>query len=405
MVSFHSPIALDLYRQIRSRVAQRENQSAEPTAPRNLDELVLNIAKGCNLNCPYCFADAGMYGSDKSSWMSKSDAYSFTIKMLRAHPTIRRIKLFGGEPFMNIPALEGCAEAVSTFLHESDIQRTQLSVGCVTNMTICSPRIARLARDMNLNVTASVDGPIDIHDKNRRFRNGRGSYNRIKANIERYRDAGVNIAGIECVYSPAHMDAKISILDLHKFLIEEFRTPRVIISPLQGAFEDQVGEAEFVRWVRACAEEYMREAVRLREAHNSYKAVMDEQMGVAFSNLSNLGWCGLGTTTLTVDVDGGILPCYTLLYEKEDWQMGSLSAGKTTTTDEQNSIAIKLHDANPRITDSCSSCDIREVCRGCPGGVFAARGSFTGIDPVGCAYRIGVLEGLFGGWNNEAKSS
>ncbi|MDO4413139.1 radical SAM protein [Cutibacterium sp.] len=403
MARFHSSAALELYRQIQNRVHhQHTNYDDTPHKP---EELVLNISKGCNLKCPYCFANAGLYGSNTSSWMTESDAYNFTLQMLHAHPTIHRIKLFGGEPFMNIPAMEGCAQAVQEFSNETTPQRNQVSIGCVTNMTIYSARISCLAHKINLHITASIDGPIEIHDKNRRFRNGKGSYNRIKANIKRYRDAGVNIAGIECVYSPAHMDSGISILALHDFLVDEFDSPGVIITPLQASLEDKHQEAKFTHWIRTCAEEYLREAVRLKDRHESYKSVMDEQMRIIFAHPSNLGWCGLGTTTLTVDVDGSILPCYTLLHDKDKWRMGSLSRHAPADIHANKSIAVKLRNANPRTTQFCSSCDIREVCRGCPGGIFAMNGNFTGIDPVGCAYRIGALEGLLTGWINEPKKS
>lgn len=405
MMKFENPAALTLYRAIRNRVTQQASEQPRTDSTDNLTELVLNIAKGCNLDCPYSFANAGLYSGEKSSWMTKSDAYTFTLEMLNAHPKIHRIKLFGGEPFMNVPAMEGCAEAVKRYRAEASVPTGQLSIGCVTNMTIYSERITELARQMNLQITASVDGPIEIHDKNRRFRNGRGSYNRIKKNIKSYRDAGVAIAGMECVYSPEHMESGVSILALHNFLLDEFSAPRIIITPIQGAFEDKGEEAEFVRWIRTCAEEYLREAVRLREQHDSYKAVMDEQTRVVFTDLQDLGWCGLGTTTLTVDVDGAVLPCYTSLYEKDGWRMGSLSKLGYEDEEASTKIGIKLREANPRIARSCSSCDIRDVCRGCPGGVYAANGKFTGVDPVGCAYRIGALEGLLNGWQNETRSN
>lgn len=85
MVSFRSTEAKRQYGVIREKAVALGKDDNQARSNVGLRELVLNIAKGCNLGCPYCFANTGRYQSNDSSWMSKEDAYSYPITMLRAH--------------------------------------------------------------------------------------------------------------------------------------------------------------------------------------------------------------------------------------------------------------------------------------------------------------------------------
>lgn len=126
--------------------------------------------------------------------------------------------------------------------------------------------------------------------------------------------------------------------------------------------------------------------------------MLDEIMGLVFLPTRSAGWCGLGVTTMTVDVNGEVLPCYTLLHDSRTWQMGTVTAEGIVAAKRVDEIKAILADAGRGSVNYCSNCDIRDSCRGCPGGVFATNGEFTAIDPIGCAFRIGAVEGMLNGW-------
>lgn len=121
-------------------------------------------------------------------------------------------------------------------------------------------------------------------------------------------------------------------------------------------------------------------------------------MGLQLSPTVSTRWCGLGETTLTVDVDGKILPCYTLLHDPDSWQMGAVSARGIVSGNRKNVIELKLADASPR---QCKECDIHDSCRGCAGAIFASSERFTAVDPVGCSFRIGMIEEVLNEWGKE----
>lgn len=144
--------------------------------------------------------------------------------------------------------------------------------------------------------------------------------------------------------------------------------------------------------------EYLSESVRCCTSVPDLKHVLDEAMGLLLSPTVSTQWCGLSETTLTVDVDGKILPCYTLLDDPDSWQMGAVSARGIASGNRKNTIERKLADASPR---QCKECDIYDSCRGCPGGIFASSERFTAVDPVGCSFRIGMIEEVLNEWGKE----
>jgi uncharacterized protein len=68
-------------------------------------ELVLNISEGCNLRCPYCFANDGTYHHDETRWMTEETAQERLKYAIDRFPNLARVKLFGGEPLMNVRAI------------------------------------------------------------------------------------------------------------------------------------------------------------------------------------------------------------------------------------------------------------------------------------------------------------
>lgn len=118
-----------------------------------------------------------------------------------------------------------------------------------------------------------------------------------------------------------------------------------------------------------------------------------------------MGWCGLGVETLAVAQDGSLPPCYTLLQEPSRWTLRTVASDPASTTAEAASIQERIDGADPRKLASCVDCDIRDVCRGCPGGRLTQTGEFTGKDIVSCSYRIGLIEGLIRDYLKKEKSS
>ena len=380
-----------VYRGIRARIAEKGDDERSKLVVR---ELVLNVAGGCNLACPYCFASQGLYSKSSTSWMSADVAEKATTAMLSEHPYVARVKYFGGEPFMNLDAIEASFDVLDDFEKSG---RGSIERVCVTNMTIFSPRIVKLVR-RGLRITFSVDGPPGVHDANRKFTSGRGSFAKIVEVLEEYRRVGVRPSAVECVYTPRHLKEGITLGALDSYLRSTFDVDDVIIvpcfdGPVRANHGNLVGEAEFAEILRDDAAEF--ESSRLSQG------LLEKQNAPLMQLIGKrpaTGWCGLGVETLTVAQDGSLLPCYTLLQDAAQWTLRLVARDSETETVGCADIYRRLRAADPRRSRSCSDCDIREVCRGCPGGILAQGGDFTGKNIVSCSYQIGRIEGLIRGY-------
>jgi uncharacterized protein len=150
---------------------------------------------------------------------------------------------------MNVRAIRSVVETLEAKRNQ-DIDR-RIRIGCVTNMTIFSREFIDLARRCDMDVTMSVDGPRQIHDKNRFFSNGRGSYDRVVQTWHRYQDEGLRIAAIACTYTPDHMAAGLSLANLYHFLQERFENRYVRLTVVNGWFKEGDPEEErFADYIR-----------------------------------------------------------------------------------------------------------------------------------------------------------
>lgn len=200
-----------------------------------------------------------------------------------------------------------------------------------------------------------------------------------------YREAGVEPAAVECVYTPRHLAAGMGLSELDSYIRSTFNVSDIIISPCfdspvtlhDGRTLDEWRFADILRADAARLESLKSsESVSGGKREGERRPVLQQVTGAT----PQLGWCGLGVETLTVAQDGSLPPCYTLLQEPSRWTLRTVASDPASTTAEAASIQERLDGADPRKLASCVDFDIRDVCRGCPGGRLTQTGEFTGKD-------------------------
>jgi uncharacterized protein len=109
------------------------------------------------------------------------------IDYLAAHSSQQiapAVTFYGGEPLRRFPFIVKCVE----YTHEALAQRS-MSFSVTTNGTLVTAEIAGFLASQDFNVTVSIDGPKDIHDEYRVYRNGRGSFDSAMAGLRRLVEA------------------------------------------------------------------------------------------------------------------------------------------------------------------------------------------------------------------------
>jgi uncharacterized protein len=134
----------------------------------------------CNLACPYCFEDH-FRGNHV---MSAATARLLEEKIREEQMGWGRdvvLRFYGGEPLMALPRLKEIAGHLSA---AAAIVGTNFSFSLVTNATLLTRSVVEELLPLGLtSAQVTLDGPGEIHDRQRPFVSGQGSFDLIVANL------------------------------------------------------------------------------------------------------------------------------------------------------------------------------------------------------------------------------
>ena len=374
----------------------KESKLVEQVTSDELGLLVLHVSEGCNLGCTYCFADRGHYGETKAKWMSPDDAVESVKQALKKYSGLRGIKFFGGEPLLNLDAIEAVCEYIK---NDSEL-KTLPDLHAVTNMTVLSDRSIKIINDYGINLTGSIDGPPELHNKFRIFANGKGSFDKVDETIKKYRELTGQPKVLEVVYSPAHLDAGKSMEDVHRYLTERYGIPNIIIHPMEP--HEPVNQYISERQWSTYRESMYTQASDYGEYFFSQSVDNEQYYNLAtyFSDMAadkqKDSHCDLGVDTITITAGGEVYPCYTFIGNK-DFVMAESpkEIGTTKFEDIQSQFISNKKSDNA----TCRSCSIYKTCHQCPGEMLSQTGSINSVMPVSCDFMTGFIEGILAGLN------
>jgi len=141
--------------------------------------VVLNL--DCNLACPYCYE--GYYRGKK--YLSRSVArqiVDYVIGEQIGRGRDVKIGFYGGEPLLSIPMIREIAGPIQEAARERGVA---FSFGLTTNATLLTRPVVEELRPLGLTeAIVTLDGTREIHDRQRPFLSGKGSFDLIVANIK-----------------------------------------------------------------------------------------------------------------------------------------------------------------------------------------------------------------------------
>jgi len=155
---------------------------------KSIDSVTLEVTERCNLRCSYCIygdehADFRDFGTKDMNIETAKKAADFLF-----HYGCNDVYygFYGGEPLLRFDLMK---EAIEYTLSKKPAD-TQLYFSMTSNMTLMTEEIAEFIGSIeNFIVLASVDGPAEIHDKNRVFANGQGSFDATMRGVKLLVDA------------------------------------------------------------------------------------------------------------------------------------------------------------------------------------------------------------------------
>lgn len=368
-----------------------------PTAqssPRRLDRLALNVANLCNLDCAYCYAQGGGYGGPRRL-MSAATGRKALDRFFRQYDEIGVIQFFGGEPLINWRTIDRIAEYGWRCAERLGRPRPRYSL--VSNGTVMSPRIVDLIHRWQIEVTVSLDGPPEIHDRLRRRLGGGGSSQLIVDNVRLLREETGQPNQIEGTYTRLHVEHGVSVVDLLSYVrdvlgVPQLHLPMNVLGTATGAETWSLGP-KHVEWCRRAYADAVAMTLRqlverpcnqiciLRSARQILEALVDG------APCQRLFVCPAGSGTLAVDWDGRLYPCF-MFYGCEPQRIGCIHSDGALVEEEARQTFL----SSIRFTgdDAASASWAAPLVRGCAAGNWWSCGE-AGRIPL---HEVGVVEDM-----------
>jgi len=137
------------------------------------------ITLKCTNKCKYCQVSAE--GDDAKGFdMSPEVARRVVDYIFRTPSPSIKIEFQGGEPTLNWETLK------ETVIYAKKVNRKyqkHLSFVVCTNLVKVDTQKLMFLKEHQINISTSLDGPKDLHDKNRILRNGNGTYDTVIKNM------------------------------------------------------------------------------------------------------------------------------------------------------------------------------------------------------------------------------
>jgi uncharacterized protein len=196
LASADLPTDSPLVRRLRAKHVIRESDDDLPvellaikarTRYRRLAEFtslhILVASLRCEHSCPYC--QVSRQSSDREAFDMSPETAALALDSAFRSPSHNiKIEFQGGEPLLNFELIE---EVVIAAEARNETEHKNLGFVIATNLALLDDRVLDFCRAHDVYISTSLDGPADLHNKNRP-RPGRNSWELATAGIQRVRE-------------------------------------------------------------------------------------------------------------------------------------------------------------------------------------------------------------------------
>lgn len=151
---------------------------------RKLEKITLQLTQQCNFRCKYCIysedknLNQRSHSSKRMTWELAKNAVDFFWEHSVDSPKVD-IGFYGGEPLLEFELLQKVTEYA-----ELRFKGRPLTFTTTINGSLLTDKIVEYFINHNIGAMVSLDGPKEIHDMNRVFINGSGTFDTVMTNIK-----------------------------------------------------------------------------------------------------------------------------------------------------------------------------------------------------------------------------
>ena len=336
---------------------------------------ILHLTERCNLCCKYCFeGDKGIHD------MPEYVIENFISYIKRQKYKTFRVRFFGGEPTLKINMIEEILLKLGANFPKEE--GYDVAYNLFTNAVLVNDKLIQLIKKFHIGCFVSMDGCKALHDENRVFQDGSGSYDTVLKNAQRIRkEAGVQLI-IRCVF-----DIGVKNISLIEMIDDCYNKEFDMVSieiPWVSNKSEHVLSKEKVQIMNAYIHEYAVECVK-RMKQNDFSLLTLYEI---FKHLSKVLFnipilypdsCSVGKTAMAISTDGSIYPCHSFVNNPE-FKLGNLLEGITNPK-----LKRKFEDLNCETINTCKTCAIRYYCtKRCAADSYWYTNDIYKVNPYRC---------------------
>lgn len=355
----------------------------------------------CEHSCPYCQVSRQNQGQTEFDMSWETAERSLSLVFRSPSPSIK-IEFQGGEPLLNFPLIQRIVERATEL---NVTYKRDLSFVIATNLALVTDEILEFCRANRIAISTSLDGPPDLHNKNRP-RPGGDSFERAIAGVEKARLAlGSDQVTAVMTTTMASLDRARDIID--EYVARGFRNIFLRpLSPYGFALKTKwYGSYRTPKWLDFYFDglDYIiglnKKGVHFRE---TYASIVLTKMLTPFhpGYVDLMSPAGIGIGALVYNYDGDVYASdeSRMLAEMGDksFRLGNVHHNSFEEIVLSPSLLDPLESSFAASAPMCSTCAFEHYCGADPVFHHATQGNPVGRKPISdfCNRNMGIFRGL-----------
>lgn len=358
------------------------------------------VSLRCEHSCPYC--QVSRQNDDKTDFDMSEEVAEKALDLVFKSPSPNlKIEFQGGEPLLNFPLIRHIVESAE---RRNKIAMRDLGFVIATNLAVISDEILNYCRAHRIEISTSLDGPADLHNKNRP-RPGGNSHALAVSGIDRVRSIlGRDSISAVMTTTNASLDKVEEIID--EYIMRGFGS--IFLRPLSpygfavktkwyNAYDNE-------RWLRFYFRgidyiiELNRRGVQFKE---TYASTILTKMLTPFQPgyVDLMSPAGTGIGALLYNYDGAVFASdeSRMLAEMGDkaFKLGTVNDGYEQLIGS-DALLDPLERSFAASAPMCSTCAFEPYCGADPVYHHATQGDYVGRKPVSgfCNRNMAIFKGL-----------